>query len=164
MRSNATDKQGADKNSLRLIWITIAVSTALAVYVSFNYYFPIAHFNFIKYIGLAIIFTGILMRLIIIKSLGKFFTADVTIRQGHELKKDGFYKFLRHPSYFASLLSFIGFAISLNNLVSLLIVVAAILSAFINRIKVEERTLIDYFGQEYVDYKKTTKRLIPFVY
>jgi len=118
----------------------------------------------ITYLGLALIVIGVIIRLIIIKSLGSFFTANVTIKQNHKLKTDGFYRFLRHPSYTALLLSFIGFGISLNNWISLMIIVITILIVFINRIRIEEKVLIEYFGQEYLDYKKTTKALIPFIY
>ena len=164
MRSKTGDKKDQDKKSLAFIWITIVVSITLAIYISINYYFPISTSHAIKYFGSGLIFTGVILRGIIISSLGTYFTADVTIRQGHQLKKDGFYKYLRHPSYSASLLSFIGFGISLNNCISLIVIVAAILFAFIRRINVEEKTLTEHFGQEYIDYKKSTKRLIPFIY
>ena len=164
MRSKARDKKDQDKKSLAFIWITILISMTVAIYISINYYFPISTSHAIKYFGSGLIFTGVLLRGMVISSLGKYFTADVTIRQGHQLKKDGFYKYLRHPSYSASLLSFIGFGISLNNWVSLIIIVAAILFAFIRRINIEEKTLTEYFGQEYIDYKKNTHRLIPFIY
>lgn len=103
------------------------------------------------------------IRLIAVFSLGKMFTVDVTIRKDHALKKNGIYKFLRHPSYAGSLLSFIGFGLSLNNWVSLLIVFIAILSVFLLRINIEEKLLLQQFGKEYVDYKKKTAALIPFI-
>lgn len=164
MRSKANDKKDEDKNSLTFIWITIVVCITLAVYISSNHYWPVAPFKAIEYAGLALIITGIILRLLVINSLGKYFTADVTIRQGHQLKKDNFYKYLRHPSYSASLISFIGFGLSLNNWVSLVLVVAAILFAFIRRINVEEKLLTEHFGQEYIDYKGSTYRLVPFIY
>lgn len=163
-RSTKQDQPGKDKNSLSLIWATIIVSISLAVYVALNYLCPIYAGLPIVYAGLSLILTGVIFRLIIVRSLGNYFTADVTIRENHTLKKDGFYKHLRHPSYFASLVSFIGFGITLNNWISLAIIVTAILSAFIYRIKVEEKALLEYFGQEYAGYKKSTKAIIPFIY
>jgi protein-S-isoprenylcysteine O-methyltransferase Ste14 len=164
MRSSANDKKNQDKNSLAFIWITIIIAMTLAIYISINYYLPLSSFQTVRFIGLALILAGIVLRSLIIISLGKYFTADVTIRKGHQLKKDGFYTHLRHPSYSASLLSFIGFGLSLNNWVSLILIVAAILFAFIRRINIEEKTLTEHFGQEYMEYKKKTNRLIPFVY
>lgn len=164
LRSKKTDKQHADKGSVYLIWIIIIVSNFTAVVVSNKYYFPILKDSNIVYIGLLLIFIGIILRLTIIATLGQFFTVDVTIKQNHKLKKDEFYKYLRHPSYSASLLSFIGFGITLNNWISLTLVTILILIAFIIRIKIEERILIEHFGSEYLDYKKNTKGIIPFIY
>jgi protein-S-isoprenylcysteine O-methyltransferase Ste14 len=164
VRAKKTDKQDADKGSLTFIWLTIAVSITAAVFVSVWHYIPISGNQNITYAGLAVIVAGIALRLAVIATLGRFFTVDVTIKQGHQLKKNGFYKYLRHPSYFASLVSFIGFGISLNNWVSLAIVTISILVAFIKRIKVEEKALIEQFGEEYLRYKKTTSGLIPFIY
>ena len=164
VRSGASDKQNADKGSLSRIWIAIFISIPLAVFISMRYYFPIAVTYSIEYSGLGLIVLGILLRLGVIVSLGKYFTVDVTIRSNHQLKKDGFYKYLRHPSYFASLLSFIGFGISLNNWLSLIIITITILIVFILRINVEEKTLIDQFGEEYIEYRKHTSALIPFIY
>lgn len=149
---------------MSLIWGTIVISISIAVYISMAYYLPVAKFVAIRYIDLGLILLGLVLRLFIINSLGKFFTADVTIRKEHKLKTDGYYRFLRHPSYFGSLLSFIGFGLSPNNWLSLLIIFIAILAAFINRVKVEEKILTEHFGREYTDYKKTTTGLIPFIY
>jgi protein-S-isoprenylcysteine O-methyltransferase Ste14 len=62
------------------------------------------------------------------------------------------------------LLSFIGFGIALNNWISLILVTSAITAAFIMRIRIEEKTLIEQFGTEYIEYKKETYALIPFLY
>jgi protein-S-isoprenylcysteine O-methyltransferase Ste14 len=164
LRSKNTDKKHVDKGSLYLIWIIIIITNFAAVFVSNKYYFPISKDANFVYIGLILIFIGIILRLTIIATLGQFFTVDVTIKQNHKLKKDGFYKYLRHPSYSASLLSFIGFGITLNNWMSLTLVSILILIAFIIRIKIEERALIEHFGSEYLDYKKSTKGIIPFIY
>ena len=164
LRSKHTDRQNADKNSLSLIWITIVVTIFIALFISRRFYFPIFSNSTFKYFGLAIIYIGIMMRLMAVASLGRLFTVDVTIRKNHRLKKDGLYKYLRHPSYCASLISFIGFGISLNNSIALLVITFSILIVFIIRIKIEEKVLIEQFGSEYIEYKKVTKGLIPFIY
>lgn len=164
LRSKSTDKQNADKNSLLIIWVTVVAAIILAVYISMKYYFPIYSDTNIRYIGLGIILLGIILRISAVISLGKFFTVDVTIREDHKLKKDGLYKYLRHPSYFASLISFIGFGLSINSWPGLILIVIAVMTVFVFRIKIEEKILIGQFGAEYIDYKKSTKGIIPFVY
>lgn len=164
LRSKSTDKQHADNNSLALIWLTVVISNALGYYIAMTEYFPIALSTVLPYFGLALICTGIVLRLFVVRSLGKLFTVDVTIRENHQLKTDGPYQYLRHPSYAASLLSFIGFGISLNNWISLLLVTVAIVTVFIIRIRIEEKVLIEQFGEQYSRYKKEVKGLIPFVW
>jgi len=164
LRSKSSDKAGADRNSLGFIWLTIAVSISLAVFITCRIAAPLANSPMVAYAGLAVIVLGMILRLAAVASLGRFFTVDVTIREEHRLKQDGMYRYLRHPSYAASLLSFIGFGISLNNWISLILVTAAILFAFMMRIRVEEQVLTGQFGQAYLEYKKRTKALIPFVF
>ena len=164
LRSKSTDKQNEDKSSISIIWVTIIVAISLAVLISKTVYLPIYSKPSVQYVGVIVIFIGIIIRLFAVFTLGRFFTVDVTIRQDHKLKKDGLYKYLRHPSYFASLVSFIGMGWTFNNWLSLLLIVVAILIVFINRIKIEERLLIQHFGSEYIEYKKTTNGLIPFIY
>ena len=164
LRSQSTDKQNADKNTLTIIWLTVVIAITLATFISIYFYLPISKNAAIKYIGIAVIYFGILLRLASIVGLGRFFTVDVTIRKDHKLKTDGLYQFLRHPSYFASLLTFIGFGISLNNWLSLLLVTAAVIVVFRMRIDIEEKILIEQFGDEYQAYRKRVKGLIPFVW
>jgi protein-S-isoprenylcysteine O-methyltransferase Ste14 len=96
--------------------------------------------------------------------LGRLFTVDVTIRDNHQIKKDGVYRFIRHPSYSGSLLSFIGFGISLNNWLSLISVIALITIALVRRISIEEKVLTNQFGADYLEYKRRTYRMIPWIY
>ncbi|HMG05340.1 MAG TPA: isoprenylcysteine carboxylmethyltransferase family protein, partial [Chthoniobacterales bacterium] len=96
--------------------------------------------------------------------LGRFFTVDVAIAADHQLIDTGPYRYVRHPSYTGALLAFIGFAMALRNWASVLIISLPIAFAFLYRINVEERALIQALGERYRAYIKRTKRLIPFVY
>ena len=166
--SNETDAQGKDKSSLNILWIIIISSICLSSFVAKIHFdtfsLAISDNKSIIYLGLLLIFAGIFGRLIIIRTLGKYFTVDVTIRKGHKIKKDGFYSILRHPSYSASLLTFLGLGLYLNNWVSLAIAIIPPFLAFSYRIRVEEKALIEQFGQEYLDYKNQTKKLLPYIY
>ena len=164
LRSKETDKKNKDQNSLSLIWITIVVVITIAVIIAPRvpaYMYTTAAF---QYAGIALILLGVILRIAAVVALGKWFTVDVTIRKDHRLKEDGMYRYVRHPSYAASLLSFVGFGIVLNNWVSLLLIVVAVLFVFINRMNIEEKVLTEQFGGEYLSYKGRTKRIVPFVY
>jgi protein-S-isoprenylcysteine O-methyltransferase Ste14 len=105
-----------------------------------------------------------IIRFIAIYSLGRFFTVDLTIKDNHKIKKDGLYRLLRHPSYSGSLLSFLGYGLSLNDWISLIVIFIPVTIAFLYRIRIEEKLLTDQFGNDYIDYMKKTNCLIPFIY
>lgn len=163
-RSAETDKKDADKKSLKILWGTILTSILLAVFISKSFDYPIFSGPFLFYFGLIVLYLGMIIRIVAVLSLGKFFTVDVTIRDNHKLKKDGLFKYVRHPNYSALILSFLGMAITFNNWISLLVMVVPITIAFIVRINIEEKVLEQHFGSEYVTYCNETKRLIPFIY
>lgn len=163
-RSKDTGKQKPDRGSLRIIWITIGLANTLGILSAIFIKMPISKYALLPYAGLFLIVCGIIFRFISIFSLGKFFTVDVTIRKGHKIKKDGMYRLIRHPSYTGSLISFFGFGISLNNLLSLLLIFIPVFIAILYRIVIEEKFLISRFGSEYTDYMKKTYRLIPWIF
>jgi protein-S-isoprenylcysteine O-methyltransferase Ste14 len=164
MRSGQGDRKGKDANSLSLIWITVVAAIALAVYVSMKLNLPMGRNDFVMWSGLGLMVIGIIWRSAVVRSLGKYFTVDVTIREGHQLKTDGFYKHLRHPSYSASLLTFLGFAFTLNNWASMAIVVIPVFLSFRHRIRIEEQVLEEQFGEAYKNYKSRTDAMIPMVF
>jgi protein-S-isoprenylcysteine O-methyltransferase Ste14 len=126
--------------------------------------FHISQSFLIACLGLFLIIAGVVIRFAAIQTLGNFFTVNLALHNDHLLVTKGLYKFIRHPSYTGSLLSFIGLGLSFNNWLSLIIIFIPILISFIYRINVEEKLLLQQFGQEYINYKKNTKRLIPLIY
>ncbi|MBL3549996.1 protein-S-isoprenylcysteine O-methyltransferase Ste14 [Chryseobacterium rhizosphaerae] len=164
LKSNKEDKKNKDKSTLNILWLAIPFSIASSIMISHSIHLSIAKGNWILYAGELLILTGILFRFIIIRSLGKYFTVDVTIRQDHQIKKEGFYQYLRHPSYAFSLLTSLGLGLYLNNWISLIFAFIPPFLAFAYRIKIEEQALVEQFGEEYIEYRKKTKKLIPFIY
>lgn len=159
------DKKRKDKGSLAYIWIVILISINAAIYLSYKTQFPLLQEgSLMNYIGLSVILAGMVLRFYAIASLGRLFTVVVTIRKDHHIKKDGIYGILRHPSYAGSLLSFLGFGLSLNNWPGLIIAFIPVLAAFIYRMDIEEKVLTEQFGNEYTDYIQHTHRILPFIY
>ena len=164
MRSGSTDAKGKDKNSLSRLWLVIGFSIFFGIFIAKSTYFTFYQSQLIQLIGLVFLFLGVVLRLMVVYNLGKYFTVDVTIRKDHHLKTDGFYKYVRHPSYAFSLLTFVGLAIVLNNYIAAAVLLIPVFYMFLYRINIEEKALSNQFGKEYTNYMKNTKRLIPFIY
>jgi protein-S-isoprenylcysteine O-methyltransferase Ste14 len=164
VRSKNVESKELDKNSMNLIWIAIIVSLTLGILIASYWAAPVIKTNLFLYMGSVLILAGMVIRFIAVRSLGKFFTVNLAIQANHLLIKTGIYKYIRHPSYSGSLLSFLGFSLTLNNWLSLMIILLPILAAFINRINIEEQLLQKKFGSEYEEYKRKTRRLIPQIY
>ena len=154
-----------DRFSLRIIWLTIIISIFLGIYLSRVQLgrLPIPA-NYLYMIGICCIVIGLMIRWIAILRLNKSFRVKVTVTEEQKLVTSGIYKFIRHPSYSGSLLSFLGFAMVFNNWITFIVIFLPILLAFLYRISVEERVLQEEFEQQYQEYCRKSKRLIPGIY
>lgn len=162
-KRSADASRRRDAGTLRLLLVTIYASIPLAAWAAT---LGIARFapevsTPLFWIGCTLMSVGIVFRWWAIRVLAEFFTVDVAIRADHQLIRRGPYRWLRHPSYTGSLMTFYGFAIALGNGLSLAIVVLPVTLAFLWRIRIEERVLRDAFPDAYADYAARTKRLIP---
>jgi len=158
-----TAKTRKDQGSMMLIWVMITIGFTLGFFLAKH-----GSFNFINSaitgIGLLMIMTGIIIRWLAIIQLGKSFIVDVAITEVTELKTDGLYKKIRHPSYLGLLLIIIGFSVTMNSFFSFLVLVVPVFIAVIYRISVEEKVLTNEFGESYSGYKSRTKKLIPGIF
>jgi len=90
-------------------------------------------------------------------------TARLQVVKEHKLVKDGLYKHIRHPLYLGEILRNLGFVLIFSSVYGvLLIAVSTVFLLF--RIRIEEEMLIRSFGEEYREYKRTTKKLIPHLF
>jgi len=90
-------------------------------------------------------------------------TGKVKILKDHQLVTDGLYKQIRNPIYLGEILRNLGFVLIFSSVYgSLLILLASTLLLF--RINLEEKILGVEFGEEYNEYKRNTKSLIPYIY
>jgi protein-S-isoprenylcysteine O-methyltransferase len=164
-RSRTKTGTKQDRSTLGIIWLVIAVSIMVGIFVAQNFRAaPLPHGRMFARAGVVLFVAGLILRWWAIITLGRFFTVDVTIERDHELVERGPFCVVRHPSYTGVLLAFVGFALSLGNWGALLVILLPIGAAFIHRMNVEEEALSRALGARYADYMKRTKRLVPFIY
>jgi protein-S-isoprenylcysteine O-methyltransferase Ste14 len=116
----------------------------------------------VNLIGIVILISGLIFTIQARIQLGQNWSGRVTIKVDHQLIQSGPYKIVRHPIYTGILFGFIGSVIVIGKLGSLLGFVP-ILADLIVKISKEEKFLLEEFGSNYIQYKKTVKALIPFI-
>lgn len=95
--------------------------------------------------------------------LGRNWSAEVRIGEGHELVRTGPYRLLRHPIYTAMLGMFLGTAIASSQYHALL-GLGLLVIAYVRKTRLEENILSNAFGAEWDTYRKETWAWIPGVY
>jgi protein-S-isoprenylcysteine O-methyltransferase Ste14 len=161
IRRRGTVIHRKDRGSVLLIFTTIFVSIALANY------FATANIamlpSWVFYPGIVLIILGIILRQWSMAVLGRFFSGTVGTQEGQIVVEKGPYKLIRHPSYTGALMIFIGLGLVFQSWGAVLTLILLFSLAYGYRIHIEEKALISEFGEEYIEYKKRTKRLIPYV-
>ncbi|WEK45819.1 MAG: isoprenylcysteine carboxylmethyltransferase family protein [Candidatus Andeanibacterium colombiense] len=95
-------------------------------------------------------------------TLGRDWSVNVTLKEGHELVTGGPYALIRHPIYTAVILLVIGLFLLFETLGGVLGVGLVVLGCWI-KLRQEEVLMIGQFPESYPAYMARTKRLIPFV-
>lgn len=106
--------------------------------------------------------------------LGLFFTVwarivlagnwseKVVLKENHELIDNGPYYYIRHPIYSGLLIMYLGTALAVGRLGSLVgFIILGI--GFWFKLRHEEVLLTKHFGKKYIEYSKKTKALVPYL-
>ena len=96
-------------------------------------------------------------------SLGRQYSAEVTLQQDHQLITKGPYRSIRHPRYLGLLLISFGFSLIFYSWLGFLFTaIAKIL--ILSRIHDEEQLLHEHFGKRWEEYCHKSWRLVPFIF
>ncbi len=152
------DRSNLSNNLLR---VSLYVSIVIAIVLVLNNIAMLPDWVF--YPGILLIVIGILVRQWAIFILGRSFTLTISAQKNQKVVDYGPYRFIRHPSYLGMFITVIGIGIALRSWVGILVLFVILSLAIGYRIQVEEKFLVSELGDDYIQYMKRTKRLIPFV-
>jgi len=165
MRERKKVDKSEDRNTRRTNIVSVVLAIVIGyLFINVKYFRIIGSFNSRLIIAIIVIWIGLVLRFWAVQTLGKFFRTTVMIQKGHQVIKNGPYRYARHPSYTGLLLTTIGVAIGMNNWIGLILMVFIVFVALQKRIILEEKVLQKSLGEDYQSYIKNTKRLIPFIY
>lgn len=114
--------------------------------------------------GIALMIAGSLLRRHCFKMLGGSFTGTVIVKPDQAVVERGAYRYVRHPSYTAGAVLFLGIGVALANWLSVLVLLVSTAIVYAYRVRVEESALVTVIGEPYRAYISRTKRFVPFVF
>jgi protein-S-isoprenylcysteine O-methyltransferase Ste14 len=114
--------------------------------------------------GVALFAAGMGVRWFAVSTLGQFFTRQLMIQRDHVLRKDGLYRYVRHPAYSGMLLCNCAIGWLTFNWISFVVITGTTMVLLRQRIMIEEALLIAAFGQEYEGYRRDTQSIVPWIY
>jgi protein-S-isoprenylcysteine O-methyltransferase Ste14 len=161
LRRSGGSVKRKDSGSKLLISAALFASVYIAIMLVNNNIATLPAWFF--YPGIFLMVPGLLLRQWAIFLLGRFFTTTVGVQKNQKVVDYGPYRYIRHPAYSGLLIFGIGLAVALQSWGGILVMLIIFGLAIGYRIHVEEKVLVSELGDDYVQYMKKTKRLIPFV-
>jgi protein-S-isoprenylcysteine O-methyltransferase Ste14 len=119
--------------------------------------------NSVRYLGLGLFALGTFLRLGAVRTLGPRHSVWVAVQKNHQLVTSGFYRFIRHPSYLGALMAVFGWALAFRSGAGVLVGMLMI-PPIVSRMIAEESLLVAEFGEDYLAYRRRTRRVLPLVY
>jgi protein-S-isoprenylcysteine O-methyltransferase len=142
----------------------VAIIASILEYLVEWYFFPfMKSLNWITNLAIMLSLGGQLLRSCAMLSAKSNFTHIVRRSkvEGHQLVKTGVYRYFRHPSYTGFFYWAVFLQLVLMNPICFLAYIKTLANFFSDRILTEEESLIEFFGQDYIEYRKDTWLLIP---
>jgi protein-S-isoprenylcysteine O-methyltransferase Ste14 len=119
--------------------------------------------NTLRYLGLILFVAGFGLMNWAEATLGKQFSIQVTIQEGHQLVTGGPFRFLRHPRYSGIILYNLGIALLFRTWLALVLIGLLVL-VLLWRIRDEEALLSQEFREAWQQYAGKRHWMIPFLY
>jgi protein-S-isoprenylcysteine O-methyltransferase Ste14 len=118
-----------------------------------------------NWLGLLLLIAGSMLRIWAMQQAGDAFVPHVKVDPKLKLVTGGPYGYVRHPSYIATFISYLGIAILFNSIIGSIALVVLIIPAIFLRVIKEEKLLASRFGEAWKKYQiQTPARLIPSVW
>ena len=114
-----------------------------------------------SWLGVLILAAGLFIFWRAHADLGLNWSPSLEIREKHELITHGIYGIIRHPMYASQWLVAIAQPLLLHNWIAGFLNLLVFIPFYFLRVKAEEQMMLDSFGTQYQEYRKTTGAVLP---
>lgn len=165
-RSKGSEKtvSWSDRRELILMVIMAIGSMILPITYLFTSLLGFADYQlppFVQWIGAVLMVVALWLFWRSHSDLGTNWSRTLEIQKGHRLITHGVYRSIRHPMYASIWLFSLAQGLLLENWLAGWAAFVAFAILYYVRIPHEERMMRDFFGQEYIEYTRQTRRLFP---
>jgi protein-S-isoprenylcysteine O-methyltransferase Ste14 len=162
-RGNAAVARAESPGSRMSYWITLAAAAVIFTLGPRVWPHRLWHASLIRAIAmLALEVAGVAFAIWAREHLGAMWSGRVTLKEGHRIVKSGPYAIARHPIYTGIFFGLVAVVVVRGEITGF-IGLALFLAGIARKIQMEERLLVGHFGDEYLQYRRETRALIPFV-
>jgi len=146
-------------------WVISTLSSFIEYIIETFFFHKYKDIKLLFIIGLIMTIIGQYFRIAALFTGKSNFTHKIQMykRKNHVLVKHGVYSICRHPSYFGFFIWSVGIEVMCVNPLCIIAFTYILFNFFKNRIQVEEKYLIKFFGIEYIKYRREVGVLIPFI-
>lgn len=156
-----TDQIGKGKTGfVKMIELTMKVATLLVPLVEIiSIAVNVSNLSIIaRYLGIVTAILGDIVFVISVWTMKDSWRAGVSPTDKTELVTTGIYQISRNPAFLGFDLVYIGVCLMFFNWLLFLVSVFAMIMFHLQIVNVEEEFLLDFFGEEYISYKKKVNR------
>lgn len=141
-----TDVNSFEHYRIRFLYPLAGTIVSIVLFIFYR------DFGFNKFLSLFVTLIGLVIWWAATITLGKSFSL---IPKVTALVQSGIYSKIRHPIYWGASIASIGWVILTHSTVLIFVAAVTILSSIV-RASLEEKKLIEIFGEKYISYKKRT--------
>jgi protein-S-isoprenylcysteine O-methyltransferase Ste14 len=142
-----------------LLWTILVVCTALNIRID-NIVFEILFTaSLLKWIGVILCYAGLIIFLWALISFGKAWRIGIDETCSYELITTGIFAISRNPIFLFMDIYFAGISFIYPNILFIAGTVCVIIGIHLQIMR-EEKSLLNKFGKEYLDYKQKTRRYL----
>ncbi len=154
-----------EKSRLRILRLSILALTLLLLLSDWLRIGPlrlrlIPDIAAVVWFGVALTAAGVALAIWARWNLGQNWSDKVVLKVGHELIRTGPYAYLRHPIYTGVLLAVAGTGLAIGEIRGLAALILLGTNYYVKAVR-EERILAANFGDQFLQYKRTTGFLFP---
>jgi protein-S-isoprenylcysteine O-methyltransferase Ste14 len=142
-----------------VLWSVFVVLTALNVPMPGIISKILINIFWLKYAGISFCYIGLIIFLMALMSFGKSWRIGIDESNSNELITTGMFKYSRNPIFLFMDLYFLGIMLIYPNMVFIVVAICMITGIHLQILR-EETFLLNKFGEEYIQYKKQTRRYL----